>query len=512
MMGATAWPTRDILAHRAETTPTATALIDADDGCEWTYAEFDRCVATVASDVAEIVSKPTDRLGTLLGTRVEFAAVYFAAMRLGVTVVPLNVRETASELEEKADRTELDGLVCESATEAVAREIVDCPVLSVDEPDADDVLGLRTTEGAEAETDLSAPSDALEPDRTHLLMFTSGTAGESKAVRLTVGNLLASATASAFRLGLSANDRWLCCLPTYHMGGLAPLVRSTLYGTTTVIQREFDPEETARVIAEHGITGVSLVPTMCKRLLSVGWQPPETLRFVLLGGAATPTELVERCRERNVPIHPTYGMTEAASQIATARPDEAFSNPGTVGRPLLSTDVSIVDEHDEPVPTGEPGELVVSGPTVTPGYLDDEHTASAFGPHGLRTGDLGYRDETGRLWITGRRTDRIVTGGENVDPEDVRTVLRSHPSIDEAAVVGLADEEWGERVSALVVPADGAPVDLDRLVAHCDDRLAGFKRPRTMATADALPRTPSGTVDRDAVRDRLSEGGVDLSR
>jgi len=255
---------------------------------------------------------------------------------------------------------------------------------------------------------------------------------------------------------------------------------------------------------------------MLSRLLDAGWEPADALRFVLLGGAPASSELLERCRERDVPVCPTYGMTETASQIATALPEEGAAHEGTVGQPLMFTDVTVVDETGAAVEAGEQGELVVSGPTVTPGYLDDAHTDAAFGDRGLHTGDVGYRDADGRLWILNRRSDRIVTGGENVDPGEVVAALRDHPRVEDAAVVGLEDEEWGERVAALVVPdadssSDESTLKPRALLAHCDDRLAGFKQPKTIGIVDALPRTASGTVDREAVRDRLLADGIDVS-
>ena len=254
---------------------------------------------------------------------------------------------------------------------------------------------------------------------------------------------------------------------------------------------------------------------MCKRLLDAGWEPPESLRFVLLGGAPASSDLLERCLNAGVPVHPTYGMTETASQIATATPDDVRAHEGTVGQPLVNTDVTVVDEDGDPVPAGEPGELVVSGPTVTPGYLEPERTDAAFGERGLHTGDVGYRDENGRLWILNRRSDRIVTGGENVDPGEVLAVLREHPDVEDAAVIGLEDPEWGERVAALVVPADGdgagGPLEYDSILEHCDEHLAGFKRPKTIGVAERLPRTASGTVDREAARERLLEDGIDVA-
>ncbi|MFC4437565.1 MULTISPECIES: class I adenylate-forming enzyme family protein [Natrialbaceae] len=527
------WPTHNLVTHRVRATPERTAVVDMETNDRWSFREFDRRVDDAARGIRRALGNPqNDRLGVLMDTRPAFATVFFAAMRLGATVVPLNVRETTGELAAKVDRTGLEAIVCEAGTESSALELADEAALegecvwSVDDPEIERVRALysdrRETE-SEFEGDRTVEPVSLGRDETQLIMFTSGTSGEPKGVRLTVGNLVASATASAFRLGVDPDDRWLCCLPMYHMGGLAPVVRSVLYGTTVVIQRAFEPRETARILERENATGVSLVPTMCKRLLDAGWQPAEALRFVLLGGAPASSELLERCHAANVPVHPTYGMTETASQIATATPAETRTQEGTVGQPLLFADVTVVDDDGEGVPIGEPGELVVSGPTVTPGYLEPERTDAAFGGRGLYTGDVGYADEDGRLWVLNRRSDRIVTGGENVDPGEVVAVLRSHPGVADAAVVGLEDREWGERVGALVVPegADGPAggrsetaaesLALESVLGHCDDRLAGFKRPKMIAVVASLPRTPSGTVDREATRTRLLESGIDVS-
>jgi len=489
------WPTEDLLAHRAGTTPDRVALVDADDGERWTYRELDDRVDRRAGALAHHGVGPGDRVGVLAGTRPAFAELVHAAMRLRATLVPLNAELTAAELAPQVERAGVDLLVCAGATETAATEAFDGgPVVSLDEPHADEVGRFEAT----------APvpdRDPLGRDRTQLVLFTSGTTGEPKGVRLTTGNLAASATASAFRLGVAGGDRWLVPLPMYHMGGLAPVVRSALYGTAAVLQRAFDAPAVADAIDERGVTGTSLVPTMLSRLLDAGWTPPDHLRFVLLGGAPAGEDLLERCLDRGVPVHPTYGTTETASQVATATPGQVRDHPRTVGQPLVNTTVTVVDGSGDPVEAGGTGELVVDGPTVTPGYLDDERTAAAFGPRGFHTGDLGYRDDDGRLWVVGRRDDVIVTGGENVHPAAVADALRAHPDVADAAVVGLDDPEWGERVAALVV-GDVTPGALE---AHCRERLAPFKLPRTWGIADALPRTASGTVDREAVRERLRD-------
>jgi O-succinylbenzoic acid--CoA ligase len=494
------WPTHDVLQHRAATTPERTAVVDAATNREWTVDAFDSIVEGVAARVCSLLDDADGdtqtRVGLLASTRVGFFAALHACWRAGHTVVPLDTQLTSGELEGRLDRAAVDLLVCEGATEATALAATDTPVASLDAPTDGRVDALQP-----GPPDGPTPTPATwSRSDTAVVMFTSGTTGDPKGVRLTLGNLVASATGSAFRLGVSPGDRWLDCLPAYHMGGLAPAVRTALYGTTLVVQETFDADTTADVLESYGITGVSLVPTQLKRLLDSGWTPSETLSTVLLGGAPAGEELLERARAAGVPVYPTYGMTEAASQITTATPDDAAAFPETVGQPLVTTTVSVLDETGTPVEDGETGEIVVDGPTVTPGYLDESTTERAIGPHGLHTGDIGYRDEAGRLWVLGRADDTIITGGENVHPAEVESALREHPAVNDVVVVGIADEEWGERIGALVVTPDGEPVDVDAFIG---ERLADYKRPKTIGFTTDLPRTASGTVNRDAVRARL---------
>jgi len=530
----TTWPQTDWLAARAAASPEADAVIDtdavidADAGADadtadtWTYADLDAATDAVARSLAARGVGPADHVGTLLDTGLPFVLVVHALDRLGAVLVPLNVRHTPGELARACDRADVTTVLCDGDTESSAREAAErCDeapaVVSIDaiapENSPPDATDSDATQSATDERPL--PSVERSPADVRVVLFTSGTTGEPKAVPLTAGNLFASAVASAFRLGVVPDDRWLCCLPMYHMGGLAPVLRSTLYGTTVVLQSEFDADRTPAVAREHGVTGVSLVPTMLRRIIDAAPELPDSLRFVLLGGAPAGAELIEACARREIPVHPTFGMTETASQVATATPREAFEYEGTVGRPLFGTSVTIVDEDGDPLPSGETGELVVDGPTVTPGYYGDAAaTEASFGEYGLHTGDVGYRDECGRLWVLNRRDDRIVTGGENVDPGEIAGALREHPKIRDAAVVGIDDAEWGERVAALVVPerdsdegANTGPtaLDADAVREHCRERLAGYKLPRTVTFADELPRTASGTVDRERVRTALRD-------
>ncbi|WP_119819561.1 AMP-binding protein [Halalkaliarchaeum desulfuricum] len=568
---------RDWLSHRVAATPDRRALVRARDGETWTYAQLDREVDNHAGRLATLGLKPGDHLGVVLPPRVRYVQLVHAAMRMGLVLVPLGHDLTEPELADRAGRADLTALVCGEETLERAVAAVDgteIPVVSVD-PLLGDTSDENTQDGDDSDERPSGEGTSetvtvlpnVDPGEVVaaswervdplLLLFTSGTTGTPKPVDVRMGNVLSSAVASAFRLGTHPDDRWLVTLSLHHTGGIAPLYRATLYGTTIVLREGFDPGPAADDIDRYDVTGVSLVPTMLEQMLDVRGTLSDSLRVVLLGGAPATAELIDRCQGFSIPIYPTYGMTETASQVATAYPDETFDNRGTVGRPLLWTDVEVVDDEGTPVEQGKQGEFVVSGPTVVPGYYGmAEETDATFGDRGFHTGDVGYVDEDGLLYVTNRLDDRIVTGGENVDPGEVVEVLRQHPDIADAAVVGVPDDTWGELVGALLVPTerpepaveateppeddetdapDSEPTDEDGaesstngedstespssdhegrptredVTEFCEERLADFKRPRVIAFAESLPRTVSGTVDRDAVRERLEERTAD---
>lgn len=303
------------------------------------------------------------------------------------------------------------------------------------------------------------------PDEVAAVMHTSGTTSAPKPVELTYGNWLASALGSAVALGLDPQERWLCPMPLTHVGGLSILIRSTIYATTAVLHPRFDTQVVLSDLMDpaRSITMVSLVPTMLARLLDAGLERPPALRWALLGGAPISPGLMDRAATAGVPVAPTYGMTEACSQLFT------------FGFPLPGVEWGLC---------GVEREIVVQGPMVAPGSLDE---------HGwLRTGDLGDLDEGGALMIVGRKSSTIISGGENVAPEEVEAVLHQHPQVSDAAVIGRPDPEWGQAVVALVVARDA--VDTEQLRAYCRQHLAAFKVPKAVELVDRLPRTTSGKL------------------
>ncbi|MFB6192003.1 MAG: class I adenylate-forming enzyme family protein [Haloarculaceae archaeon] len=529
---------RDWLAHRARATPGATALVAPDTaratgGGESSgraggpaaagrgepggisYERLDARVEELAGRLSGFGVGVDDHLAVCLPTRPAVVTLAHAAMRLDAVLVPLHPELTAPELADRIERAEVTHAVAGRGTEATVAAAVRetglaVSVATVDEPDA----GAAALSRVEPEVfDLSA----WDHDCPLLLVATSGTTGTPKLVELTAGNLHANAAATAWRLGVLPTDRWHCVLPMAHVGGLAPVYRTVLYGTAVVVEDVaggFDATATLRAMQEGDATCVSLVPATLRRLLDASADPDAhafpDLRFVLLGGAAAPESLVERAADRGVPVATTYGTTETASGIATARPEEAREAPGTVGSPLMFTDVTVVDGDGVECDPGDPGEFVVRGPAVASGYYGDAAaTERAFSSEGFHTGDVGYRDRNGRLWVLNRLDDRITTGGETVDPGEVADAIRSHPEVADAFVLGIPDETFGERVAALVEPEGTGPTT-EALDAYLRERLAGFKLPRTVAFGE-LPRTASGTVEREAARERLldarDEGG-----
>lgn len=342
---------------------------------------------------------------------------------------------------------------------------------------------------------------AADPARAAIVVFSSGTSGRPKPVTLTLGNFLWSAMGSAARLGTHPDDRWLACLPLSHLGGLSIVFRSVLFGTTTVVHPGFEVAAVRAALSAGGVTMVSLVPTTLARLVAQGTVDAPQLRCALVGGASAPLDLLAEAGSAGVPVAPTYGLTETASQVATSPPGEPLRETGHVGAPLLPTEVRIVDGEGAPVAAGVAGRIAVRGATVAPGCA---------GPEGwLDTGDLGRLDAGGALTVLGRLDDVILTGGENVAPGEVEAVLERLPGIAEAAVAPLPDDTWGHVVAAWVVPAAGAAPSLEEVRAACAERLAPHKRPRRLTVVSSLPRTALGKIRRGALVGRSGPGGGD---
>jgi o-succinylbenzoate---CoA ligase len=316
-----------------------------------------------------------------------------------------------------------------------------------------------------------------EPGDADLVVFTSGSMGTPKGVRLSVSNLTAAAVASEQHLGHGPDDDWLLAMPLHHVGGLSIIVRQAFTGGSVTVLPQFEAGSFAAAM-KTGVTMVSVVPTMLHRILEHG--PFRGLKAVLVGGGPIPPGLLEEAAERGLPVLPTYGMTETFGQVATLHPGAPLDYRA---HPLPGVEIRI--ETD--------GRIAVRGPQVSAGYLGDPDRADPW----FVTGDLGEIDDEGALRVLGRADSVIVTGGENVNPERVEAVVRGHPGVTEAVVVGVPDSEWGQMV---VCVYQGEADGLGDFVAHS---LPGFMVPKRWIRVDDLPRTPIGKPDRAAVKARI---------
>lgn len=449
----------------------------------WTFSELNARIHTTAARLAAWGVRPGSRAAVLMPNGKPYVLLAHALMQLGAVIIPINTRLSASEV-----RYQLETAVPTLLIDSPETETLSAAALPPKQPPSADFPAFQSTHYDPVSVDPSA--DAA-------ILFTSGTTGRPKGARLTVGNLLFSAAASRERLGVTALDRWLLTLPLYHIGGLSILYRSYIDGTTVVLyEGSFDPNRIGEMLTQHQISLISLVPTQLHRLLEAGVQFPDSLRLILLGGAAASPDLLHRAFERGLPVATTYGLTEAASQVATMLPEQARFKPGSVGKPLSGVTVRTVGEDGRAMPAGEIGEIVVSGGNVMRGYVGYDD----LNPYGVfSTGDLGFLDQDGDLWLIQRRSDLIISGGENIYPVEVETVLKSHPSVDDACVVGLPSDEWGQMVAAAIVLKAGMSVSSDEFDAHCKANLAAYKRPRHYIFIDHLPQTASGKVIRREV-------------
>lgn len=485
---------RDWLAARAAATPGREALVAGES--RLTYGELNRSVARLCAAWHGAGLQPGQRVAlTMHGDR-ETILRLFAAMRLGLVLVPLGARLTPGERSAILRRAKCDWLLPETARE---------PLLRLPANEVSDAIPVALDpEPGQAGAFLDG---TLTPSAPMAIVHTSGTTGRPKGVVLTPGNFYHSALGATLRLGHLPQDRWLCAMPLWHVGGLALVTRAILQGATVVLHPRFDAERLMHALQHEGVTMVSLVPAMLHRALDYrdgGW--PGNLRIALLGGAPLSSDLHQRSLERGLPVAPTWGLSETCSQVATLLPAEARRKPGSTGKALLFSSIRIADDAGQDVARGEIGEIRVSGPTVMQGYLDDQQSTSAALCDGeLRTADLGYLDDEGDLYVVGRRDDLIISGGENIYPTEIEKVLIAHPLVADAVVLGIDDAEWGQRVAAVVQTRGSGGISIEELSVYLRERISAYKLPRRWRLADRIPRSVSGKVKRSELASLFAE-------
>jgi len=497
-----------VLEHHALRTPDKPVAVYAGDVVTY-QGMADRAAALAGGLEARGVARG-DVVGLLSYNNLEFLTTIFAANHLGAIAMPINWRLAAAELRFILEHSDARALVCDDELIGLADAATDgLPGNLVR-------VGISTENraGWERFADLGAgPVRAtraqVDGDDIHRLMYTSGTTGRPKGVMLTHANLAWKNFAHITEFGFTAADVGLACGPLYHVGAL-DLVTTTMIavGATTMIHRTFDAEHVVDEIERSRVTTVWAAPAMVRAVLDVpGIEQRDlsSVRVLIAGGEKMPIPYIERLRR----IFPSawfadaYGLTETVSGDTFLDRDSTVAKLGSVGRPCLYLELDIWDEDGAPLPAGERGEVVLRGPKVFKGYWrDPDATTKAFAGGWFHTGDIGVRDDDGYLYIVDRLKDMIVSGGENIASSEVERVLYEHDSVAEVAVVGRADDRWGEVPVAFVVLRADATTTPDELIEHCRGQLARFKVPKDVVFIDALPRNPSGKVLKRDLRDQ----------
>ncbi len=473
--------TADWLAEQARCQPGRTALVCGSSALS--FGELHELANRVALRLRGLGVASQDRVAVLSPNGIPLAILVFALMRLRAVLVPLHPRLAPPELRDRLQDARPRLVLGHPAFADLLRRASWEPVVFFD-PHHPELF-------PHARPHPQPLADRISLRAVQGIVYTSGTSGRSRGVMLTYGNHYWNAVGWAQRLGVAEHDTWLLVMPLHHIGGLAILWRAVLFGATVVIHETFAADAVCTELERGRVTLLSLVPTMLRRVLRE-WanRPFPRVRAVLLGGGPIPEDLVAQCVASGVPVAPTYGLTEAASQVTTLHPAELSRKPGSCGRALPVVEVRV-----------EGNEILVRGPTVMAGYWNrPEETARALRDGWLRTGDLGALDGEGYLYILDRREDLIVTGGENVAPAEVEAVLRSHPAVRDAAVVGIPDPEWGQRVVAVVELHPGAEASEQVLRSYCAERLAAYKVPKRIGFLPQLPRVGPEKVGRAALR------------
>lgn len=492
--------------------PDGESVIDAVTGSAITWAELDDRTNRLAAGLRGAGVETGDRIGILSNNCVEYLEIAIAGYKLGSILVPLNVRLTPSELVYIVEQSGCRTVVADEVLAPVAADALD----RIDRTVARIGFGSGFGTPLDALRAGGAPDPAVpvSADDVAYICYTSGTTGSPKGAMLSHGNVLAMAYNRILADDSVTGDRVYLPFPLSFTGGLVSTWAPTyVSGATLVLDRSVDPARMLQMLQDHAITNFAAVPVIWEMIV----QHPQfddfdlsTLEIIGSGGAAVPAPLLEKLQAAGLPMSQGYGLTEGGGYNAWLRADDAERKLGSCGRPMMHTRMRTVDPEAADlvdVPAGDVGELIIAGPEVMVGYWDDPAaTDEAIVDGWLRTGDLARIDDEGYVYIVDRSKDMLISGGLNVYPAEIESVLASIDGVAECAVIGVADEKWGETPAALIGPAPGAQLEPAVIAAVCREHLADYKRPRYIVVRDEpLPRGMSGKVLKRELRDQYAD-------
>ncbi|WP_020007438.1 o-succinylbenzoate--CoA ligase [Salinicoccus albus] len=446
------------LQIQAETLPKKQAVIFEENSV--TFSELHDQSLALAQ---KLTSLERGRVGLYADNHLNSVILIHACIQAGIECVMINLRLTGDEIDRQLNDVGVD-------TVLTTADFIS------------DKYRVYTFEDMEQLESWEIINDTIGED-TLSIMFTSGTTGRAKAVRQSYNNHYESALGCEKRFSYNENSIWMNVNPVYHISGFSILMRSVIRGCTMVLNRKFDPEAVWNKINQYEVTHTSMVPVMLERMMK--YDMDHKLEGILLGGAGVTMDILERALDWGLPVYNSFGMTETCSQIVSIGPRDPKILGGTVGRPLDNISLKI-DHHQD-------GELLVKGPAVTEGYVNAElEKEDGF----FRTGDIGYIDDDGYLYILDRRNDLIISGGENIYPKEIEDAVKSLDGISQAVVIKKKDKNWGEVPVLLFEPEEGANVDSGKIKSHLENRLARYKLPKETHETEKVFMTSTGKVSR----------------
>jgi len=487
------------IAFHARRTPDRVALKYR--GEDISYAAFDARIRQVGGWLVSRGIGPGDVLAVLMKNSVAFLELVFAASHIGAVFLPINYRLASDEVGYIVGNSGAKLLIADEELADIAGG--GAPVVLLDEA-AQQTATRLAPEIAPAAMHVRQPRDLMR------LMYTSGTTDRPKGVMLSYENVYWKSADQTLVLGLNAETRLLVVGPLYHVGALdLPGIAVLWHGGLLSIHRNFEPEAALAAIEAEKLNAAWFAPVMTSAMLTCparhGYDV-SSLRWVIGGGEKTPEMRIRAFSDYfiNARYIDAYGLTESCGGDTFMDAGREIEKIGSTGRAIAHVEIEIRDDAGKRLPPGENGEICLRGPKVTQGYWKDpEKTATAFFGDWFRTGDVGYLDDDGFLYLTDRKKDMIISGGENIASSEVERVIYELPEVREVAVIGMPDERWGEKPIAIVVLGEGAALELTALIDHCRARLAGFKVPKQLVIRDSLPRNPSGKVLKRVLRAEL---------
>lgn len=466
------------LTKQAELSPHKVA-IEQTNGDTLTFSQLRKESEVFARKVASFSIKKKEKIAILSTNHIEMVVAVHALSYINSVVVMLNTKLSKRELEYQLEQSE--------AT----------LVITTDKLRSEKNLSFSNQKTYE---EIKVLKEKDIPLATHIqlqdpftMMFTSGTTGNPKAVIHTYNNHWWSAVSSSLNIGIEKHDKWLLTLPIFHVGGLSILLRSVIYGMSVLLMEKYDPDVLFESLMKKNVTIASLVTVMLKQLIERLNEKslPADFRCLLLGGGSVPESLLQKVKEKEIPLFQSYGMTETSSQIVTLNAEDALRKLGSSGKPLFTADIKISRTNDEEV-----GEIEVRGPMVMDGYFNnDKANQDVFTDGWLKTGDLGYFDEEGFLYVVDRRTDLIISGGENVYPTEIENVILEIDGVSEVAVIGKKDDTWGQIPVACIVQENDT-VSSNLVQSYVAKMVASYKVPKEIYFLESLPKNASNKVMR----------------